>query len=280
MSIATAIANAQQKVNNAYTAVSTKGGTLPVTQDLSNLPTAINSIPSSSPSTFLGLAADIWSGLKITSGVLEENAITTYEGTVPKLSGTLDFSAVTSIASFGVLRKKFKEQSALVGIVNFSNCQTITAHEVLEGAFQQTHITGLNFSGLTHITGDRIFKYCCFWDYYLTSIDFSNLEEINGENVFEACFNSCALVSVSFDKLETISGNRVFIDAFNSCSSLTTLSFPALTSVTGTNVFNEMLAYCDGVTVHFPATMQSTLGNDPDVLAGFGGTNTTVLFDL
>ena len=44
MSIATAIQNAQQKVANAYTAVNAKGGTLPATQDLSNLPTAINSI--------------------------------------------------------------------------------------------------------------------------------------------------------------------------------------------------------------------------------------------
>ncbi|MBQ2285413.1 MAG: hypothetical protein II244_07080, partial [Clostridia bacterium] len=44
MSIQTAIENAQQKVANAYTAVNNKGGTLPATQDLSNLPTAINTI--------------------------------------------------------------------------------------------------------------------------------------------------------------------------------------------------------------------------------------------
>lgn len=44
MSIATAIQNAQQKVTNAYTAVNQKGGTLPATQNLSNLPAAINSI--------------------------------------------------------------------------------------------------------------------------------------------------------------------------------------------------------------------------------------------
>ena len=43
MSIASAIQNAQQKVANVYTAVSNMGGTLPVTQNLSNLPTAINS---------------------------------------------------------------------------------------------------------------------------------------------------------------------------------------------------------------------------------------------
>lgn len=44
MSIATAITAAQGKVANAYTAVSNKGGTLPATQNLNNLPTAINSI--------------------------------------------------------------------------------------------------------------------------------------------------------------------------------------------------------------------------------------------
>ena len=44
MTIASAITNAQQKVANAYTAVSNKGGTLPATQDLSNLPTAIGTI--------------------------------------------------------------------------------------------------------------------------------------------------------------------------------------------------------------------------------------------
>lgn len=44
MSIASAIQNAQQKVENAYTAVQNKGGTLPATQDLSNLPTAIGTI--------------------------------------------------------------------------------------------------------------------------------------------------------------------------------------------------------------------------------------------
>ena len=44
MSIASAITSAQQKVANAYTAVQNKGGTIPATQDLSNLPNAISSI--------------------------------------------------------------------------------------------------------------------------------------------------------------------------------------------------------------------------------------------
>lgn len=48
MSISSAIVSAQGKVANAYTVVSNKGGTLPATQDLSNLPAAINSISSGS----------------------------------------------------------------------------------------------------------------------------------------------------------------------------------------------------------------------------------------
>lgn len=48
MSIATAIIAAQGRVADAYTAVNNKGGMLPATQNLSNLPTAINSIPSGS----------------------------------------------------------------------------------------------------------------------------------------------------------------------------------------------------------------------------------------
>lgn len=46
MSIASAITAAQGRVADAYTAISNKGGTLPATQNLANMPTAINSIPS------------------------------------------------------------------------------------------------------------------------------------------------------------------------------------------------------------------------------------------
>lgn len=46
MTIASAIATKQQQVADSYTAVSNKGGTLPQTQNLTNLATAISSIPS------------------------------------------------------------------------------------------------------------------------------------------------------------------------------------------------------------------------------------------
>ena len=56
MSIASAITAAQGKVSNAYTAVSNKGGTLPATQNLTNLSTAINSIQTGSTPVITSLS--------------------------------------------------------------------------------------------------------------------------------------------------------------------------------------------------------------------------------
>ena len=41
-----------------------------------------------------------------------------------------------------------------------------------------------------------------------------------------------------------------------------------------------MLQGVTGCTVHFPSNLQSVIGSWSDVTAGFGGTNTTVLYDL
>lgn len=54
MSIATAIENAQQKVANCYTSVDNMGGTLPATQNLLNLPAAIESISTGDTVTIAG----------------------------------------------------------------------------------------------------------------------------------------------------------------------------------------------------------------------------------
>jgi hypothetical protein len=82
--------------------------------------------------------------------------------------------------------------------------------------------------------------------------------------------------------LSEIKGSNIFNQAFASCSSLTSVSFPALAADSfGSyiNQFNNMLRNCSNVTVHFPASTQAKV----EAMTGypnFGGTNTTVLFDL
>ena len=74
MSIETAITNAQGKVANCYTAISGKGGTLPATQNLSNMPDAINSIPSGGGKKFGVTAEEFFGNTPNTQGTLDPTA--------------------------------------------------------------------------------------------------------------------------------------------------------------------------------------------------------------
>lgn len=130
----------------------------------------------------------------------------------------------------------------------------------------------------------------CFWKTFqgqasLTSVSFPNLESAGTKQYsFGNAFYECSgLTSVSFPKLSVLTSNSAFYGAFQSCTSLTSLSFPALKSTsfgTYTNQFNSMLFGVTGCTVHFPSNLQSVIGSWSSVTGGFGGTNTTVSFDL
>ena len=64
---------------------------------------------------------------------------------------------------------------------------------------------------------------------------------------------------------------------------LASIFFPSLNSNffgSYTNQFKGIPQGVTGCTVHFPSNLQSVIGSWFDVTAGFGGTNTTVLFDL
>lgn len=81
MSIASAITAAQGRVANCYTSINTKGGTLPAVQNLSNLPAAIESIPSGGGGEYNGLGtkyyktADLVPYFEIPSGAFEDYTV-------------------------------------------------------------------------------------------------------------------------------------------------------------------------------------------------------------
>lgn len=175
---------------------------------------------------------------------------------------SVNFSGLQS-ADYGSLHSAFYNVSTLTGTLDFSSFTTFTRKissssegGTFSSAFCGTSITGINFN---------------------------NLVDIDSDYAFYDAFRSTQLSTVSFPKVKTITRGRVFASAFSGCSLLTSLSFPALIS-TGfgnyTNQFNNMLHDVTGCTVHFPSNLQSVIGSWSDVTAGFGGTNTTVLFDL
>lgn len=107
MSIATAIADAQQKVANAYLVVSNKGGTLPASRNLSNLSVAINSIPSG------GGTAPVIQQLDITPTTSSQvyNPVSGVDG-----YGPVNVSAVTSAIDNNILATNIKSGVSILGV--------------------------------------------------------------------------------------------------------------------------------------------------------------------
>ena len=119
----------------------------------------------------------------------------------------------------------------------------------------------------------------------LKKLLFPNAMKILLSGSFRHCIN---LSTVYMPKVNTLpsmalAGPAPTGGTFTGCTSLATLSFPALTSTSfgsSHNQFHYMLKDVIGCTVHFPSNLQSVIGSWSDVTSGFGGTNTTVLFDL
>lgn len=146
-----------------------------------------------------------------------------------------------------------------------------------------TNLVTIDFNNVERIIGSNAATNICFGCNKLTNVIANNFKELSGTSSMATAFRLCSkLVTVSFPALKTISGANSLQGAFRECTALTTVSFPALTTVgtSYTNQFNNMLQQTSDVVVHFPAAMQSVIGSWTDVTAGFGGTNTTVLFDL
>jgi len=203
------------------------------------------------------------------------------------------YSSTLTSVSFPKL-KTISGNSALNGAMyncvnltsaSFPELTTISGIQSLSSAFYYcTKLTSLSFPKLTTISGSYGISSAMTSCTGLTSVDLSALETIGGQGA-QYMFNSCtSLTSVSFPKLKRV-GNACLMYAFQNCTALTSVSFPALKSnsfVTAPRAycFSNMLRNVSGCTVHFPSNLESLIGSEEPVTAGFGGTNTTVLFDL
>lgn len=161
-----------------------------------------------------------------------------------------------------------------------SNATDIGAYALIYAFFNSTGLTSVDLSSLESVSGSYAFYYA-FSSTGLTSVDLGGLTTITASNAFNNAFGT-GLTSVDLSSLESVSGSYAFYFAFTN-TSLSSLSFPSLTSNSFgsyTDQFHSMLNGVNNCTVHFPSNLQSVIGSWLDVTSGFGGTNTTVLFDL
>ena len=279
MSIASAITAAQGRVADAYTAISNKGGTLPATQNLTNMPTAINSIPS-------GGGSDTISSYQIVSGVLNRRT-NTYNLTGTEFSnatsidsyglyyafygctgitGSIDLSSVTSIGDYGLyysfsnctgitgsidlssvtsignygLSYAFYGCTGITGSIDLSNVTSIESYGLSYAFNYCTGITNIDLSGVTSIR-NRTLYYAFHYCTGITNIDLSNVTSIESYGLSYA-FNYCTgITNIDLSDVTSIDSYG-FRYAFNYCLKLQTINFNSIktTSFNNVNVFNSM----------------------------------------
>lgn len=123
-------------------------------------------------------------------------------------------------------------------------------------------------------------------------VNLSKLTYVNSASGCSSMFSGCTkITSVSFDKLMSCAGNGIFSSMFSSCTSLKHLYFPSLHALSFDNSYNHnrnqfsyMINGVTGCTIHFPSNLDPQTGctTISSLLSypKFGGTNTTVLYDL
>lgn len=143
-------------------------------------------------------------------------------------------------------------------------------------------ITAVDMSSITEIIGLDSMQYCFASCPNLVSVDMSGLDTINGGNACGYMFKSCSSLSeIDFSSLRYVTSYNALAYMFQDCGALKALSFPSLdASISSNSAFYMMLSGVSGCTVHLPASQQSVMEGWSNVTNGFGGTNTTVLFDL
>lgn len=147
-----------------------------------------------------------------------------------------------------------------------------------------TGLTNIDLSSLIGIVGSQTCNYTFQKCTNITSVDLSNLTNIYGSSACCYMFMNCSsLESVNLSHLTAFkSASTCLENTFLNCTSLKTLYFPKLLYSTTNydSIFRNMLKGCSDVTVHFPAEWQETMSTWTNVKSGFGGTNTTILWDL
>ena len=200
------------------------------------------------------------------------------------ITGAVDFSSLTTISGQSACQYMFRGCTGITS-VDLSSLTTVSGVSACRNMFQNcTGLTSVDLSSLATVSGsaacNSMFSGCTG----LTSVDLSSLATVSGGTTCAYMFSNCTgITSVDLSSLTTVLDGNTCQYMFGGCTGLTSLSFPALTSTSFgsyTNQFNNMLYGVTGCTVHFPSNLQSVIGSWSDVTAGFGGTNTTVLFDL
>ena len=277
MTIASEISRIQGNIADAYDALEAKGATMPIIEYSASLVSAIDTIPENSR---YGCSFNNLLGPVNSSGTYVHD-----EG--PSI---LSFNSIKYISSSWCLAYKFFNHTNIEEI-SFPDLENVQGLESLSNAFAAPNFSDLSIYKLTTVSfpklvtvGQQCLWYTFSYQKSLTTVSFPELTRLVVSQSMGYCFYGCAaLTTIVFPKLSDLTTNSALLDNCFAYSGLQSLSFPALTSTSfgsSTQQFHNMLRGVTGCTVHFPSNLQSIISSWTDIVNGFGGTNTTILFDL
>lgn len=167
-----------------------------------------------------------------------------------------------------------------VSKTDLNSLETINGSRACQQMFGNTpNLKDIGLEKLVSITGDYAAS-SMFSNSGVEYVRFRSLENIagDGDYMFQVCRQ---LKEAKYDMLNQISQYGMQ-NTFANCTALERVYFYNIKSDIGINAagFTNMLLGCSNVTVRFPMVAQSSIGAWASVTGGFGGTNTTVLFDI
>ena len=172
-----------------------------------------------------------------------------------------------------------------IDVIDLSGIEDVGLYVLSHKYYNNQDITGYisGLKSLIKIAGSHACEYMFYESNFITGADLSGIRTISGSSACYRMFQGCVnFASVDVSNIEYLTGDSCLQYAFAG-TKIESLSFPRLTSQSFgsyTNQFNNMLYNVNGCTVHFPSNLQAVIGSWTAVQNGFGGTNTTVLFDL
>lgn len=305
MTIASEITKLNTNLTASYTACNNKGATMPANQNFDNLANCIGSIQTGSTPTLItknitqngtyNASSDNADGYSSVTVNVSGGGGTTYS--YPNVVGNyyvLADGSIYPMSFYSANDSKTKylwESDNGVAYTDGDSPSFSTVLTLNSGSFNWgiplVHISFASFGHANSVTFSASWKVFRTTDIKasLKSVRISDMRNIALPSAFSGCSNleEADVSTIRTIPLSMALGGGSATGGTFANTAIQTLSFNSLLSTafgSRTNQFNNMLKGVTGCTVHFPSNLQSVIGSWSSVTSGFGGTNTTVLFDL
>lgn len=264
MSIASQLQAYENGLTDAYNMVSQRGGTMPVHKNMSSLASSIATIPSGG--TDYGVPR-----VQSTDGTTLSVATANYEYAPP--------SGINRIGNDALQYAFYQDDK--IGSADLSNITRVDPKGLFH-TFEGSTLSEIDLSALVNVPSNYGLCYALKDCVNIVTLTVgASTGFVTGQSALWGICSGCTALTTATINIKRMNYAYVCRNAFENCTSLTSVSFPLLDSIKSSYknmVMDDMLVGCSGVTVHFPAGMQSVISTISDLT--FGGTNITISYDL